>query len=956
MPIRINLKELFPADPQEITVDKINFNFNKLLELGIGDDGPIGQSGIRGAAGPSGNLGGQGLRGSTWYVDSVANPNSLTITDLIAGDFYLNSTTFAVWQYDGTQWNFLFDLTQIINNYLAASPSPFQRGIGIGSPDDDRFIRFARRDAFPNDQLGSSVSTNDTLFLNNFDEDSISPFVFGPALSPSGTQIPTSDLYNSLLSIAVDGRTPLTQRRYHLELGDLYVDGSDPKLTTKDENLKVRFSKEASSGYDPGILYYGLASFSLDTHSNLPGRVSNGVFEWITPKYSALDSIDAKNITLIGSKYGLREFTSSDLKADGLLFINDGGKISNIGIAEDFLIPNYPSNTGYVINNATKSYLMLDPVDGIEAIYLDNTVYQDGGNIIQLGTSEPRLNILYTLSNSSNSQYIAACIQGNTLFSMISQLPSNISSEGRYVETTIQNPNSGAGTPVSQTYSSNSSATPTGSGVADLCAIGKNLYIVNNHPSVSFGSGACHFQILKIDESPNRARPALASKLFDNDLARAYRISPRGNHMIVATNALQYDSGFSTFDQRGTLAAIDVSDSNSPKIVESYQDTTLNTRHAFLDLAVVDDFVYALTWEQSYPDSGLVNLDLRVRVKQFDLTLLDSNEPTIIFKSNSPNFFESLNIPSSGANIVYQNQNKKGAICANKHWVYAGYSKTSSSHQIMICRLVENSNNPIQFNLFPILTLTSGLKEITDIECIGNTLFVLISPDNANGNSALIKLDISNPATPVKIWEKEILYYSDKFIVSGKNIYVFSRSGVTTGRVYSIDFDGFYTTGAHIESLRSEKINITQDLLVGGSANIDNSLNVGGNSIFNKDLSVGKSLKIGESISLSYSTINNVAPAPARNIIPNNNSTFIHLSGLDSTTQEVELPDARLAPIGKLLSISNSRPTSATMVPSFGNTLEQIAGGTLAGYPVPTNGWIDFINLGGGVWKIVRKG
>ena len=39
MPIRINLKELFPADSQEITVDKLNFNFNKLLELAIGEQG-----------------------------------------------------------------------------------------------------------------------------------------------------------------------------------------------------------------------------------------------------------------------------------------------------------------------------------------------------------------------------------------------------------------------------------------------------------------------------------------------------------------------------------------------------------------------------------------------------------------------------------------------------------------------------------------------------------------------------------------------------------------------------------------------------------------------------------------------------------------------------------------------------------------------------------------------------
>jgi len=118
MPIRINLKELFPADAQEITVDKINFNFNKLLELGIGEQGIQGISGIQGAAGPIGIAGGPGVRGTTWFVDSAANPNTLVIPGLLAGDLYLNSTTFEVWQYDGNQWNLLFDLTQIINYKL----------------------------------------------------------------------------------------------------------------------------------------------------------------------------------------------------------------------------------------------------------------------------------------------------------------------------------------------------------------------------------------------------------------------------------------------------------------------------------------------------------------------------------------------------------------------------------------------------------------------------------------------------------------------------------------------------------------------------------------------------------------------------------------------------------------------------------------------------------------------
>jgi hypothetical protein len=173
MPIRINLKELFPSDSQDSTVDKINFNFNKLLELGIGEQGLRGFSGIQGSAGPSGIVGPAGERGNAWFLDANPDPNTLSFTDLIEGDFYLDSLNFAVWQYNGTSWDFVFDLTNIINTYLASSPSPFVRGFGLGSPNDDRFILFNRRGDPLDTAAGGfapNSANNDILFLNNFNE------------------------------------------------------------------------------------------------------------------------------------------------------------------------------------------------------------------------------------------------------------------------------------------------------------------------------------------------------------------------------------------------------------------------------------------------------------------------------------------------------------------------------------------------------------------------------------------------------------------------------------------------------------------------------------------------------------------------------------------------------------------------------------------------------------------
>jgi hypothetical protein len=90
MPIRINLKELFNSDSQEITIDKLNFNFNKVLELGVGKPGPIGPKGPKGSAGPKGLTGDTGDRGNNWFIGS-GSPVSQTFTGLADLDFYIDT-------------------------------------------------------------------------------------------------------------------------------------------------------------------------------------------------------------------------------------------------------------------------------------------------------------------------------------------------------------------------------------------------------------------------------------------------------------------------------------------------------------------------------------------------------------------------------------------------------------------------------------------------------------------------------------------------------------------------------------------------------------------------------------------------------------------------------------------------------------------------------------------------
>ncbi len=159
MPVRINLKELFGSDSQELTVDKLNFNFNKLLSLGIGLEGVQGITGGTGSAGPSGIQGNQGDKGNQWFVGTDDPNNGQTFNDLMDEDFYVLSDNSQIWQYDllNDSWVVIVDIGSIVSDYLAASGTTFVRGFGEGSPQDNRFIMFPNRGNTENNLNNDSI-------------------------------------------------------------------------------------------------------------------------------------------------------------------------------------------------------------------------------------------------------------------------------------------------------------------------------------------------------------------------------------------------------------------------------------------------------------------------------------------------------------------------------------------------------------------------------------------------------------------------------------------------------------------------------------------------------------------------------------------------------------------------------------------------------------------------------
>jgi archaellin len=920
MAIKINLKEINPSDSQEITIDKLNFNFNKLLELGIGDLGPVGPTGLPGSAGPVGITGDTGTRGNSWFVDSITDPNTLTINDLLTGDFYLDSNNLAIWQYNGTSWIFVADISGVVNTYLQNSNSPFIRGLGIGSPNDDRFITFTRRGNTALDISNDSTvgayspnnSNNDILFISNINEDTLNNL-----LSPTGFQYgpvyggtppySTNDLYNSLLSIMVDHTTNSTGR-YHMEFGELYDDGGDPRITTAFETFKLRYVRSLSS-IQPGADHYNKMVFSLDIPELSPdsSRVANSAFEFVLPKVVPSTSFDQAKV-YIGSQYALDEIVGSvgAVPSDGLLFTLKNplfDYIANLGIAINYDINggDFPTSTGYVNNDLTEKYLMLGGIQNIDKLFVTSEIYQDGGNIIQLGTTIPR-----EVSNStSGSGVIPSSFVGHAGITQLGEKLYTVNGDpditdlnnyGYFNKFNIINPNNptaefynpyiefdGAtvegGSPIiacNELY--NAGKSPIGPGASDIKTDGKYLYVVNsqniinstNITGVFFGDDyfRTYFQILETDSLNDLGLRRISrlgyqkmrgSSSLGNDpeeLNSAYKIELTGEHAIIGRNALYsgatraFLGGINTTsypansEYDGGIASINITDPTDPYIEASINvDTTTSSisgtlRSAIIDMKIIGNNVVTLTWIQNLA----ATCSYEIRMDVFDISDLDKNSPSISWKANTNTLSSGTVSNDSAYNLI----KKRGAIDNNSKMVFSGYGDAIS---VMLFNQPTHSGTyptcVIDYSIVSTTNLTFPVGytsgEILDIKVLGNSLYVLASAINITPSYFIFKFDISGGFnntstyfdTPVQIYCKQLSDEASRFTVIGKHIYVVSNNSLT-----SVDFDGTYTGGAHIESLRADELNVMGKSKFGDS------------SYFERDLTVNKKLKIGEELSI----------------------------------------------------------------------------------------------------------
>lgn len=94
----ITIYEIIASDTVSQFADKVNYNFDQLLQNGGGPAGPAGPQGPFGPTGPQGVSGPQGIRGSKWFQGS-----SFPTSGANASDLFLDSSGI-VYEYNGSAW------------------------------------------------------------------------------------------------------------------------------------------------------------------------------------------------------------------------------------------------------------------------------------------------------------------------------------------------------------------------------------------------------------------------------------------------------------------------------------------------------------------------------------------------------------------------------------------------------------------------------------------------------------------------------------------------------------------------------------------------------------------------------------------------------------------------------------------------------------------------------------
>ena len=861
MPIRVNLKEIFPSDPQEINVDKVNFNFNKLLELGVGSPGPIGLTGPIGPAGPIGLVGPQGDRGATWWVDS-GDPNTLTFTGLIDGDLYLDqtSTAFEVYQYDDTTstWNSVVSIAAIVNAYLAtASPSPFTTGpTGITPSTSTKFVVFDTDGLTNVDYISDGIrgqlntSNNKTLFLTNFDENIITPLE--PLIWPANQ----NSLYTSIFKVFANHSdnqlsTFADLGRYHLELGSLYNNGTNTLLSDLKHNLKGKFYKRYLTSPELAATneWINTAKFSLSTPEpfTLSEVDQNGEFEFVVPKYNNESSLVREEIYVrIGSAESFEERTNkAAILADGISITNNQVSRSMVvGLREDL---------GAVLDlpYSSTNFALFDVSDDVDGLFFNKTLVQTGGNFDQLITTAPiqlDLDTFYTGANTGHFMSQGIWVGSNTIW--LASGAGNTTSKTsngtirRYDISNPKNPVAGA----QEIGAREITILPTGSSVdqhghdtigalnigliKDIAEYGK--YITTIHTRAT-GVGADKTDLFIHETDSYISSIWVIGALEDARIQDAYRVQVHGKYAWIITNRThilgpQTQGGALV---KAKLTSVDISNPILPVVADSFEEYydagltgSVGEGTKYLDFDIKDGKAYVLRYTNYVATSTPPN-----STHTLDLLVFDVQDPTNF--SSLTNYFDngfsppttvpyspqdSINLETLTVNTT---RTEFGGLDTQGNLTYVVWEDSLYISEITLVGLVLRSTS----------SLSSESMNACDIVVRGKYAYVLVNYSNSTG--AVQVWDISDKTSPFMVSEirNANLATSSRLSISGKYIYVVSNTG-TNAELITLDITGIDSPSAQIGAIKTNDLQVSGNAHIKNNLQVKNSLNIGPGGIY----------------------------------------------------------------------------------------------------------------------------
>ena len=454
MAININLKEVFSNDSAGDISSKLNFNFNQLLALGVGQTGLQGETGSSGSAGPIGPTGLTGANGPAIWSSTSGSTSALGASspaNSVVGDYYISDDAIYKKNTAGTDWEVITNFSNLFSAVAVAGTVSWQTGINssaisrliVNTRNSNGLDRITTLGTsgnyttnFPNWKAADATSQNSQATLFNFDANTVKYYIAGSADVNGYTVTPTTNRagnaltdevfpYTSLLSLysffnSADAPTESSQYsgnigyRHQLELGsvDELTEGlhgtagasSTYVVSPTYQNLRIRKYRIADTGGSFGGNSVILTDFNLHADDGVTTPALTSKMRWRVNKKTSATNSTGSVITLTLNA-GIAEASSSNSIRNSLITEVDGLHLvsseSGNGVGPFRLAIGFDSAN---ITNATKKAIISSDstgkVESITFAKLPITITNSAANIT-LATTGITSNSDTTISSTS---------------------------------------------------------------------------------------------------------------------------------------------------------------------------------------------------------------------------------------------------------------------------------------------------------------------------------------------------------------------------------------------------------------------------------------------------------------------------------------------------------------------------------------------------------------------------